>query len=107
MDDYSRAYVYGALLRAPTLNATSSARSAARRQYQTSPTGVVVENGPQCKGDLLAAVCAHLGMRRLPASVCRPQTPGKVERAGREDRRADYAPFEAWIVAELTPKLPA
>lgn len=107
MDDYSRAYVYCALLREPTLNDTIRAMIAAMRQYQTIPKGVVFDNGPQFKGYLLSAFCSNLGIRLIHASVCHPQTNGKLERAFRDDRREYYDQFDEWIFDELTQKLPA
>jgi hypothetical protein len=62
LDDYSRAYVYCALLRELTLNDTISAMIASMRQYRTIPKVVVFHNGPQFKGYLLSAFCANLGI---------------------------------------------
>jgi transposase InsO family protein len=107
MDDYSRAYVYCALLREPTLNDTIRAIIAAMRQYQTIPKGVVFDNGPQFKGALLSAFCSNLGIRLMHASVGHPQTNGKLERAFRGDRREYYDQFDAWMFDELTKHLPA
>jgi transposase InsO family protein len=101
MDAYSRAYVYCALLREPTLHDSISAMIAAMRQYQTIPKGVVFDNGPPFKGYRLSAFCSNLGRRLIHASVCHPQTHGTLERAVRDDRREYYDQFDAWIFAEL------
>jgi transposase InsO family protein len=107
LDDYSRAYVYCALLREPTLNDTIGAMIAAMWQYQTIPKGVVFDNGPQFKGSLLSAFCANLGIRPIHASVAHPQTNGKLERAFRDDRREYYDQFDTWMFDVLTKNLPA
>jgi transposase InsO family protein len=105
MDDYSRAYVYGALLREPTLNDTMRAMIAAMRQYRTIPKGVVFDNGPQFKGALLSAFCSNLGIRLIHASVGHPQTNGKLERAFRNDRREYYDQFDAWTFKGISSKV--
>jgi transposase InsO family protein len=107
MDDYSRAYVYCDLLREPTLNDTIRAMIAAMRQYQTIPKGMVFDNGPHFKGYLLSAFCSNLGIRLMHASVCHPQTNGKLERAFRDDRQEYYDRFDAWMFDDLMKKLPA
>lgn len=106
LDDYSRAYVYCDLLREPTQNDTIRAMIAAMRQYQTTPKGVVFDNGSQFKGHLLSAFCANLGIRLMHSSIRHPQTNGKLERAFRDDRREYYDQFDEWIFDELRRRLP-
>jgi hypothetical protein len=74
---------------------------------QTIPKGLVLENGPQFKGYRLSALCAHLGIRLIQASVAPPQTNGKLERAFRDDRREDGDRFNTWMFDALTNNRPA
>jgi transposase InsO family protein len=107
LDDYSRGYVFCDLVLNPDIRTTIRALIAAMRQWQVIPKAVVFDNGAPCKGKLLSAFCANVGIRLIHASVSHPQTNGKLERAFRDDMRDFYRQYDAWRRDSLRRDLPA
>jgi transposase InsO family protein len=107
LDDYSRGYVFCDLFLAPDQRTTITALITAMRQWQVIPNAVVFDNGSAFKGKLLSAFCDNLHIRLIHASVCHPQTNGKLERAFRDDMHEFYAQYPTWLFEPLRRDLPA
>jgi transposase InsO family protein len=107
LDDYSRGYVFCYLFLAPDQRTTITALITAMRQWQVIPNAVVFDNGSAFKGKLLSAFCTNLSIRLIHASVCHPQTNGKLERAFRDDMQEFYAQNPVWLLEPLRRDFPA
>jgi putative transposase len=106
LDDYSRAYVYcGLFTEADEVNVVR-AIIAAMRQYQTVPKALLFDNGRCFPGNLITALCRHVGINLIHTSIQHPQTNGKLERAFRDDMREFYRQFDVWRLWELQQHLP-
>jgi putative transposase len=106
LDDYSRAYVYcGLFTEADEVNVVRAIITA-MREYQTIPKALLFDNGRCFRGNLITALCRHLGINLIHTSIQHPQTNGKLERAFRDDMREFYKQFGVWRLWELRQHLP-
>ena len=72
------------------------------RQWQVIPNAVVFDNGSAFKGKLLSAFCDNLHIRLIHASVCHPQTNGRLERAFRDVHTATQHILVQPVTWEMT-----
>ena len=47
------------------------------------PQRIIIDNGPQLKGDKISQFCSNLHISMNPSSICHPQTNGQVESANK------------------------